>query len=673
MKMIFDLSEDEIPVFQAETNDQLQALDEGLVRLENGERSTDLIQAVFRAAHTLKGAAGMIGHTRMVDATHALETVLDNLRKENICVSTPLIDVCLETVDALRLLRDEVFSGEPAMLDLEGLTAQLDELNNTDAESSTAPIPSPREASHPFALSGREGSLIVQAAIADNSLLPAARAFQIMLALQESGEILRMSPCQAEIEASLPVSRFYAEIVTALPPEQVAKALGQIMEVQEIYVGPAGSPPPAPLSPTAPGSKTAVALSPTEAPRAATAEKTIRTSIQRLDMLMNLVGELITDRNRLYMLRGRLEADYRGVEHIETLSETITHVGRITDQLQTEVMGIRMLPISNVFNKYPRMVRDLSHRANKQVNLVIRGEDTELDRSLIEAINDPLIHLLRNCIDHGIEAPDERLARGKPAAGALLLTARHEQGRIIITAEDDGGGIDVERVKAKAIERGLISEKEAAILSHDEAVELIFVSGLSTAKEITDISGRGVGLDIVRNNIERLNGAISVETHPGQGTLFQINLPLTLAIIPTLLVQVVKGIFAIPLVTVTETLRMRTSEIHTITGRPVIRLRDRVLPVLRLADVFDIHSSSGSKDGETSDYVYIVVVQAGKTQAGLVVDRLVGEQEVVVKSLSALLGDISGISGAAILGDGQVALILDIQGILKDATARQSA
>jgi two-component system chemotaxis sensor kinase CheA len=355
------------------------------------------------------------------------------------------------------------------------------------------------------------------------------------------------------------------------------------------------------------------------------------------------------------------------------LSETITHVGRITDQLQTEVMGIRMLPISNVFNKYPRMVRDLSHRANKQVNLVIRGEDTELDRSLIEAINDPLIHLLRNCIDHGIEAPDERLARGKPAAGALLLTARHEQGRIIITAEDDGGGIDVERVKAKAIERGLISEKEAAILSHDEAVELIFVSGLSTAKEITDISGRGVGLDIVRNNIERLNGAISVETHPGQGTLFQINLPLTLAIIPTLLVQVVKGIFAIPLVTVTETLRMRMSEIHTITGRPVIRLRDRVLPVLRLADVFDIHSSSGSKDGETSDYVYIVVVQAGKTQAGLVVDRLVGEQEVVVKSLSALLGDISGISGAAILGDGQVALILDIQGILKDATARQSA
>ncbi len=393
-----------------------------------------------------------------------------------------------------------------------------------------------------------------------------------------------------------------------------------------------------------------------ERTRTKVGEKTVRTSVERLDNLMNLVGELITDRNRLYMLRSELEIRFRGDDRVDVLGETITHVGRITDQLQGEVMSIRMLPISNVFNKFPRLVRDLARKANKQVDLVMRGEDTELDRSVIEEISDPLIHLLRNAVDHGVETPPDRLKAGKLERCTVLLSARHEQGRIIITVEDDGRGIDIERLRAKAIDKGWMGEKEANALSDEEAIDLIFVSGLSTAKVISDISGRGVGMDIVRNNIERLNGSVHVETWAGKGSRFSIVLPLTLAIMPTLLVRVRGDTFAIPLVMVTETLLIPQSEIHTINSRPVIRLRNHVLPVTRLTDVFEMQ-----RDGNDNKQDYVVVVRSGKTQLGLIVGTLVGEQEVVVKSLSSIVGDVLGISGAAIHGDGSVALIVDVQ------------
>jgi len=398
------------------------------------------------------------------------------------------------------------------------------------------------------------------------------------------------------------------------------------------------------------------------------AEKTVRTSVERLDKLMNLVGELITDRNRIYQIRRDFEARYKGDPRVEVLSETVTHIGRITDSLQAEVMGIRMLPISNVFNKFPRLVRDLSKKAGKEIDLVMRGEDTELDRSVIEEISDPLLHLLRNSVDHGIETPQERRESGKPERGIILLTARHEQGRIIITVEDNGRGIDIERVKAKAVEKNLMSKAEADILPDQEAIDLIFLSGFSTAKTVSDVSGRGVGMDIVRNNIERLNGSIIVETWPGKGTQFQLVLPLTLAIVPTLLVQVGNSTYAIPLVTVTETLRINHQDIQTVNSRPVILLRDHVLPVIKMEEVFNINGrTNGGAEGQNS---YVVVVRSGKTQVGLIVDKLIGEQEVVVKSLSTVIGEIPGISSAAILGDGQVTLIIDVQSLFKLVSVR---
>jgi len=389
-------------------------------------------------------------------------------------------------------------------------------------------------------------------------------------------------------------------------------------------------------------------------------EMMVRTSVERLDTLMNLVGELITDRNHLFQVRNKLDTGLHGNEYINQLSETVGHIGRITDQLQEEVMRIRMLPIGNVFAKFPRVVRDLSQSLGKQVELIIEGEDTELDRSVIDEINDPLIHLVRNALDHGLEPPEERTAAGKPIKGTLRLTARHEQGRIIITIEDDGRGINVQKIRESAVAKGLISETEAANLSDKKAIDMIFLSGLSTSKKATDISGRGVGMDIVRSNIQRINGTILVETKPGQGTQFQVVLPLTLAIVPTLLVRVDETPFAIPLVMVAETLRLEMKDIQSIRGHPVTRLRDQVLPLLYVKDIFKT-----KKTKEKDAYYYVVVVHSGKSRVGLVVDTLLGEEEVVVKSFGSLIGDVPGISSAAILGDGHVALIVDVIGLYK--------
>ncbi len=372
---------------------------------------------------------------------------------------------------------------------------------------------------------------------------------------------------------------------------------------------------------------------------------------------MNLVGELITDRNRLKQIHNRLT---RINNNYDQMFETIDHLGRITDQLQEEVMLIRMLPVSSVFRKFPRMVHDMAQKVNKSIDVVILGEETEMDRSMIEEIHDPLIHLIRNSVDHGIELPEERLAAGKPERGTITLTARHEQGCIILTVEDDGSGIDGEKLRKKALQKGLISAEEAAGLTEEQLVDLIFLAGLSTSDKVTDISGRGVGMDIVSTNIQRVNGSIQVETTRGRGTRFQIVLPLTLAIIPSLLIKANQTTFAVPLVMITETLRLNPAEIKSVNQKPVTVLRGSVLPLVRLSSLFNF-----AQEDEEGKYRFAVVVQSGKHRVGLMVDALEREEEVIVKPLGNFIGEIPGISSTAILGDGQVALILDVFALLK--------
>jgi len=748
MKASFDITAEEIPIFLAEAVEHLQMLDDGLVRLERGDDDPALLQAIFRAAHTLKGSAGMIGHKRMVKVTHALEAAFDGLRKGKLVVTAGLIDTCLETVDLLRLLCAEVETGELQAAEIDPLVENINQLAQLQAGNQAPSVArAPQAGIQPNANTPATKSetqpgndYLIQADISPDSIAPAARAFQIMLALQELGEITSMTPSQEEIESASPVERLAVHFVPSNElgspaAEKIRAALNAISEIDRLHIrepeaGNAGQTPQPPSNGAPQRSQDETRLgdlllnyglvtreqlsaaletqqnaegprpvlgqtlvkmgaisqealdqvvaeqkrqkqppqeevekSPADKIRLRVTDKTVRTSVERLDILMNLVGELITDRNRLVTIRGELETRFHGDDRIEAISETITHVGRITDQLQAEVMGIRMLPISNVFNKFPRMVRDLARKAGKQIDLIIRGEDTELDRSVIEEISDPLIHLLRNAVDHGIEPTEERTTAGKPERGIIRLDAYHEQGRIVLTIEDDGGGIDLERVKSKAVEKGMFSQSEADALTDEEALDLIFLSGLSTARVVSDVSGRGVGMDIVRNNIERLNGHIQVETWPGRGTKFQIVLPLTLAIVPTLLVRVGNEKYAIPLVTVSETLRIAQNQIQTVNGRPVITLRARILPVIHLAQVFNL--ATGTNGQASSLYKHIVVVRAGKSAVGLIVEGLFGEEEVVVKSLNAVVGEVPGISSAAILGDGRVALIVDVPGLIK--------
>ena len=762
MKLEFDLDQDELPIYLAETDEQVQLLDEGLIRLEQEGEEGELVQTLFRAAHTLKGAAGMIGHKRMVRVTHALENALDGIRKGDYTISTRFIDLCLEAVDALRVLRNEVVFRETSDIEVESLAERFNDihaLGQNEEKVEEAPQSSSVEteiimdinqygnkdvyqifvkiSKESFASAARalqvvlslqslgeikfldpsqdvietakpvtdlkimlvsESSqavieenirlidevesieisminvepevedesqvLYINIEIADDAIASAARAYQVYLALESSGQIKTMRPSKEEIETANPVSKVYAELISNLQSEDVKRNLSQVDDLSKISVKRKGEAEQPIEKPVEPEKVKKVIESGTPKPQqpqnVATPEKMIRTSVERMDNLMNLVGELITDRNRLNQIRQYFEGNFRGNEEVDSLSETINHIARITDQLQNEVMGIRMSPISNVFHKFPRMIRDLARKFDKDVELIIQGEDTELDRTVIEEISDPLIHLLRNSIDHGIENKEERVKVGKPEKAKILLDAKHEEGRITITVEDDGRGVNTNKIIKKAIKRGLITENEAAVISEQEAVNLIFISGFSTADNVSDISGRGVGLDIVRNNVQRLNGTIQIETWPGEGTRFQINLPLTLAIVPTLLVKSGPSILAVPLIAVSTTLRISNNEIKKVNNMPVTIMRDKVLPLLRLSDVFKIKSTFKS-----DNYHHVVVIGSGKQQIGLIVDRLLGQEEVVVKSLGKLIGDVFGISSAAILGDGQVALIIDVQDLFR--------
>lgn len=761
--MPFDISEDELPIFQAETEDHLTTLEDGLVRLEQNDRDPELLQAMFRAAHTIKGTAGMIGHKRLVEITHVLENAFDAVRKNGLAITTKLIDLCLDTVDILRSLRDEVITNEtcacdvPQMVDTfkAFLESSLEPVNTVSAVAvsaletkpveivqepkSAAPAAGknkPEKKNPPAAKMERSSAqeITIQADISPRSVASAARAFQILMVLQSDCEILELVPSQQEIESAAPVGHLIARLILKKELEILKKGLLDIPEIDRLIIGdeviennPESTKPEAKeesdeevviprlgefliekgfittkqlkevlekqrsyppegapllgqlivsmglcsqevidhaLNETMSQKRTAI-LNNTEIGKSADhlVDRTVRTSVERLDALMNLVGELITDRNRLTKIHSSFDQEFRGNENINNLAEAVVHIGRITDQLQEEVMHIRMLPVANVFKKFPRMIRDMAQKTGKEIDLVIRGQETELDRSVIEEINDPLIHLIRNSVDHGIELPETRRTLGKEIRGTIILSARHDQGRIVITVEDDGGGINVERIKAASVRKGIISQAEADAMSDEKAVDLIFESGLSTAEKVSDISGRGVGMDIVRSNIERLNGNILVDTTPGKGSQFQIILPLTLAIVPTLLVKVENSTFAIPLVTVVETQKLTETEFQTVNGRPVVVLREKIIPLIKLAEVFNL-----VKDNRPVKYSYIVVVRVSKQEVGIVVEHLVGEEEVVVKSFGSLIGEIQGISSAAILGDGQIALIVDIQGLFKLST-----
>lgn len=661
--LTLDFQADELEIFVEDVNEHLQAMESGILRLEQAA-DPDTINSVFRAAHTLKALAGTVGHHTMADLTHTAENLFDAMREGEVAPTQTMVDDLLVTVDTLKAMRDEIVTQQPKGINVDAILGRLRALMDSSDGAKTAQA-GPMSTQHQLATEQadqvksyrEEGYTILEIEVlADTeTFAPGARLYQAAMVLMEAGEVIAQQPTLDDLTEE--DERLWSILATKAENNAIEELLSDISALTEFQVEPYSM-----------NGASAPATAPAPAPPSTSdlgVDKTVRISVERLDTLVNLVGELVTDRTRLFQIEDTLRGQYGKDGAVGDLGEMAAHFGRVTDQLQEEVMRARMLPISHLFDKFPRIIRDVARAAGKQVNLVIEGETTELDRSIIEVIGDPLIHLLRNAVDHGLELPEEREAAGKPPTGTVRLTAAPVEGQIVITVEDDGQGIDPTHVRQSAVERGLLPEEEATQLDDDEALELIFRPSLSTAKEVTEVSGRGVGMDVVRTNIERLGGSVVVDSEIGRGTTFRVTLPLTLAIVQTMLVDVRNAVYAIPLAGIMESMYLSEVSIKTVKGNPTIRWRESVLPLVDLREFFNHPRLANVNPNGAKPAV--VTVAWGKLNAGLVVDRIIGKQEIVVKSLGSIIGEIPGLSGATILGDGRIALIVDVPSLLNAA------
>ncbi len=603
--------------FLIEAFELVEQIDQDLVELENNPEDLELLNRIFRVAHTVKGSSSFLNFDVLTKLTHHMEDVLNKARRDELKITPEIMDVILESVDMMKGLLEaikETGTDQNSGIEIEDICNRFDAIS--------------------------EGRSPEEISSSDNEATEETQE-------EEEPDYSNMSPeeIEAEIERLLQEKQKEKEEKKAkkrAEQEAKKKAKEEAAAREETTQQEQQSQMP-------PVRKTATAP-----------EQTIRVEVKRLDHLMNLIGELVLGKNRLLKIYDDVEERYEGEKFLEELNQVVSSVSLVTTDLQIAVMKTRMLPVSKVFNKFPRLVRDLARELNKEIELVTTGEDTELDKSIVEEIGDPLVHMIRNSCDHGIEPPEEREAKGKPRKGTVKLKAYNEGNQIVIAIEDDGRGMDPEFLKRKAIEKGIISEREADQLSDKEAYGLIFRPGFSTAAKVTGVSGRGVGMDVVKTNIEKLNGIIDIESELGKGSVFKLKIPLTLAIMQSLLVSVQEEFFAIPLASVLETVRISIDEIYTIEGKNVLRLRNEILPLVRLADMFGVEQVF-----ETGEHVYVVVIGLAESKLGIIVDGLVGQEEIVIKSMGDYLQGIEGIAGATIRGDGGVTLITDVAAMMK--------
>jgi two-component system chemotaxis sensor kinase CheA len=649
--------------FLVESFELVEKLDEDLVELENNPTDLELLNGIFRVAHTIKGASSFLNFDVLTHLTHHMEDVLNKARHGEIVLTPDIMDVVLESIDLMKALLEIIRdTSEDAGIDVSACVARLDKVSGGDGDIASV-ISEVIEAEEVLEEEFIEEEL-VEEIVADEP------DYDNMNDNEIENEIERLlQQRQAEDKAKRQAKIAAGESVLSAPPEPMDD------EKEEKKEAPKTEPKPTPKAATTPvvaprasrveaeqdDDEDAKAGSPAKRTPAAV-EQTIRVDVKRLDHLMNLIGELVLAKNRLMKINEEVEERYEGEEFLEELNQVVSIVSLVTTDLQIAVMKTRMLPIGKVFNKFPRMIRDLSRELNKKIELVLGGEDTELDKSIVEEIGDPLVHIIRNSCDHGVETPAERRAKGKDETGTIGLKAYNEGNQIVIQIDDDGKGLDVAMLKNKSLEKGIISEKEADNMSDKEAFTLIFKPGFSTAASVTSVSGRGVGMDVVKTNIEKLNGIIDIDSEVGVGTSMKLKIPLTLAIIQALLVGVQEEYYAIPLASVLETVRISKDEIYTVEGRSVMRLRDDVLSLVHIGDIFEVERIL-----DASDHAYVVVLGLGTSKIGLIVDTLVGQEEIVIKSLGDYLKGIEGIAGATIRGDGGVTLIVDVVALMQMA------
>ena len=695
-----------LEIFIDETSEHLQNLSDCIMELEKDPENMDTINEIFRAAHSLKGMAGTMGFKRMQRLTHDMENVFQEVRSEKVKVTSSMIDLLFKCLDAIEGYLDNVkASSDEGTEDNELIIKELNDFIAAEDGAAAAPAQAePKKEEAPaqtaggddkkyfeFGLSESEKDKIKQAEeggahiygmtiyIQKECLLKAARAFLVFKAVEEFGEILVYNPSSQDIEDEKFDCDFSIFIASDEPYEKIAEAAKSVSEIDKV-VGeevkyetlaakqekaeadaaaaeksqdaPAEAAP-AQEQPQAakPAAKTQSSGNKKQTVAKPVTNRTVRVDIEKLDALMNQVSELIIAKNSLVSISSTDSGDFQN----QSFHEQIEYLERITTNLHESVMKVRMVPIESVVAKFPRMIRDLSRKLDKKMELYMTGEDTELDRTVVDQIGDPLQHLLRNSADHGLEDNATRIAKGKPEVGSIFLNAFQEGNNVIIQVGDDGNGIDVEAVRNKAIERGVITEEQAETMSQKEIINLLFLPSFSMAKKITDISGRGVGLDVVKSNIEALGGDVEVKTELGVGTTFTVRQPLTLAIIQALMVEIRDEKYAIALGSISNIEDIPVKDIKYVEAQEVIHLRGKVIPLIRMDQVLDIEPKE-----EEPESLTVVIVQKGENLAGLVVDNLIGQQEIVIKSLGKYINNNKIISGATILGDGEVALILDV-------------
>ncbi len=628
--------------FLIEAFEMNEQLDQDLVELEHNPEDLDLLNRIFRVAHTIKGSSSFLNLNILTHLTHNMEDVLNRARKGEIKITPDIMDVVLRSIDLMKTLlvtiRDtgsDTNNGkeneiEEAVKQLQAITSQ----NLEGAKETSGTTEAPQKEAKEENKENKAKAPTAENTASDNPLADEPDLDYTNMSAEE---------VEAEIERLLN-KRQEADKERRAQKKQEAKPKQEVAPKTE--------------TPKAPKTETKTkAKADTEENKAPSigVEQTVRVDVRRLDHLMNLIGELVLGKNRLIRIYSDVEERYDGEKFLEELNQVVSSISAVTTDLQLAVMKTRMQPVGKVFNKFPRMVRDLSRELGKSIELIIEGEETELDKSIVEEIGDPLIHIIRNSCDHGIEPLEERRRLNKPETGKVQLSAYNEGNHIVIKISDDGKGLDPVMLKEKAIEKGVISERDAEGMSDREAFNLIFKPGFSTAKVVSNVSGRGVGMDVVKTNIEKLNGIIEIDSEVGVGTTQKLKIPLTLAIIQALLVGVQEEYYAIPLSSVLETVRISQDEIYTVDGKSVLRLRDEVLSLVRLSDIFKVDAIL-----ESNSDVYVVIIGLADQKIGVIVDYLIGQEEVVIKSLGYYLKNTRGIAGATVRGDGKITLIVDV-------------
>ena len=678
-----------LQIFIEESKDNLQTLNENLLNLENNPTDTETLNAIFRVAHTLKGMAGTMGFVKMQKLTHTIENVLSEIRSGNLAVNSNIVDVLFQSLDALENYVEEIVNtsneGNEEYADLISALGKIIEKPGSSEASNTAsnPVPATQEKKSEEAVHNDEMLMVLpesQELVKNNAIsmgmnvfqikivlsagcvLKSARAFVLFTELERLGEIIHCVPCTQDIEDEKFDKDFTLAFVTKETSQKVEETILGVSEIESVSVKAYDST----AVPTSKAEEEKNVEKPDQKANTVTpaehannqntkqqlSNKTVRVNIDRLDTLMNLVSELI-------IVKTQLEGLEVGASEVESnYNDSVEYLERITTSLHDAVMKVRMVPVETVFNRFPRMIRDISRKLGKEIELVMSGEETELDRTVIDEIGDPLIHLLRNAADHGLETTEERVSLGKPRKGTIKLQAYQDGNSVMIVVEDDGKGINVNKVKNKAIDKGTITKEEAATMTEKEVIELLFRPSFSTAEKISDLSGRGVGLDVVKSKITALGGHVEVETEWGKGSKFIVRLPLTLAIIQALMISVADDKYAIPLSNIQNIEDVYKEDIKLVQNQEVIVVRDEIIPIIRLRNVL------GLPEEEDKDMMMGVIVKKGEKQVGFIVDSLIGQQEIVIKSLGKYLSGIDIIAGATILGNGEVALILDVNSLI---------